>query len=58
MQKIETIEEMLEEMIKAGAGHRATPKRIIVSPTMFRAAEIILENNASKSHEIKVDFNE
>lgn len=52
------LEKVLEEMIKAGAGHRATPKRIIVSPTMFRAAEMILESNASKSHEIKVDFND
>jgi hypothetical protein len=52
------LEKVLEEMINAGAGHRATPKRIIVSPTMFRAAEMILESNAAKNHEIKVDFND
>ena len=52
------LEELLEEMIKAGAGTRATPKRIIVSPPMFRAAEIILESNKAKSHEIEVKFNE
>jgi len=52
------LEELLQEMIKAGAGNRATPKRIIVSPTMLRAAEIILESNKARSHEVKVDFND
>jgi hypothetical protein len=53
---------MLQEMIKAGAGNRATPKRIIVSPTMFKAAEMILKSNVTllpvHSYEIEVDFND
>jgi hypothetical protein len=52
------LEKMLEEMIKAGAGNYATPKRLIVSPTMFRAAEMILESNAVKNHEIRVNFHD
>lgn len=53
------LEELLQEIIKSGAGahiHRASPTKLIVSPTMLRAAEIILESNKAKSHEIKVDF--
>jgi hypothetical protein len=54
--EVSKLEELLTEMVKAGVSNHATPKRIIVSPTMFRAAEMILESNAAKSHEIEVDF--
>lgn len=56
MQKSE-LEKMLEEMIKAGAGHRATPNKILVSPTMFRAAEILLESRCP-NYETEVKFDE
>lgn len=52
------LEELLEVMVKSGIGKTVTPRKLIVSPTMFRAAEIILQNNAAKSHEIEVNFNE
>ena len=52
------LEELLEVMVKAGVGKTITPRKLIVSPTMLRAAEIILESNKAKSHEIEVKFNE
>ena len=55
MEKSE-LEELLEAMIKSGVGKTVTPRKLIVSPTMLRAAEMILESNAAKSHEIRVDF--
>jgi hypothetical protein len=52
------VEEMLAEIIKLGVGQRATPKKLIVSPTMFKAAKMILETRGGNSHEIKVDFHD
>lgn len=50
------LERLLQHMIKSGVGNPITPKKLIVSPTMLRAAEMILERNEARSHEIKVDF--